>query len=194
MVGGGRPPSLVEVRKQDRVPRYSVEQILENFVPVQILDGPLPQSSMGGVQDQILQRTAELVCEEVMLVIEVPKISFQDRIHRRASFAVPQMAEQLVEVPVPVPSFSDWVRWEETYWRTGHMWLGGFEWCLIPSRRATASPGRYTNTGQGSRRRPWYRTAAAVKAVHAVLRQSGGRSWFRLVPTVQTVQRGCGAG
>ena len=79
--------------------RHSVEQIIENFVPVQILDGPLPQSSIGGVQDQNLQRTAELVAGEVVLVIEVPKISFQDRIPHRASLAVPQMAEQLAEVP-----------------------------------------------------------------------------------------------
>ena len=78
----------------------------ENFVPVQTLDVPLPQSSLGGVQDQILQRTAKLVPEEVVLVIEVPKISFQDRIPRRASLAVPQMAEQLAEVPVPVPSLT----------------------------------------------------------------------------------------
>ena len=142
VVGGGRPASLVEMRHQDKLPRHSVEHSIENFVPVQILDGPVPQSSMSGVQDQILRRTAELVTEEVMLVIEVPKISFQDRIPRRAS-----LAEQLVEVPVPVrvPSFSDWVRWEETYRRTSHTWLGGFEWCLIPSRRATASPGRSTS-------------------------------------------------
>ena len=63
VVGGGRSPSLVEVRQRDRVPRHSVVQIIENFVPVPILDGPVPQSSIGGVQDQILQRTAELVTE-----------------------------------------------------------------------------------------------------------------------------------
>ena len=52
------------------------------------------------------------------------------------------------------------------------------------------------NTGQGSRRRPWFRTVAvpAVQAAHAVLRQSGGRSRFKLVRTVQTVQRVGGAG
>ena len=37
---------------------------IENFVPVQTLDGPVPQSSMDGVQDQILQRTAELVLKD----------------------------------------------------------------------------------------------------------------------------------
>ena len=66
-----------------------------------------------------------------------------------------------------------------------------FEWCLIPSRGATASPGGYSNTGQGSRRRPWYRTAAvpAVQAAQAVLRQRGGHFRFELVRTVQIVQR-----
>ena len=37
-------------------------------------------------------------------------------------------------------------------------WVG---WCQIPSMGATASPGRKTNTGQGSRRRHWYHAAAA---------------------------------
>ena len=95
-------------------------------------------------------------------------------------FSEPQKAEQLVEVPVPAPSFSDWVRWEETYRCTGHTWLGGFEWCL------TASPGRYINTGPGPRRRPWHRAASVP--VH---RQSGGNLWLRLsrqLRPVQTVQ------
>ena len=77
-------------------------------------------------------------------------------------------------------SFSDFVRWEETYRRTGHTWLVGFEWCL------TTSPGRYINTGPGPRRRPWYRAASVP--VH---RQSGGNPWLRLsrqLRTVQTVQ------
>ena len=76
--------------------------------------------------------------------------------------------------------FSDWVRWEETYRRIGHTWLGGFEW------RLTASPGRYFNTGPGPHRRPWYHTASVP--VH---RQSGGNPWLRLskqLRTVQTVQ------
>ena len=36
-----------------------------------------------------------------------------------------------MEVPVPAPSFSDWVRWE-TCRRTGHTWLGGFG--MVPDR------------------------------------------------------------
>ena len=121
---------------------------------------------------------------------------FQDSIPQRAVLRAPQVAEQLVEVPVLVPSFDHWLRWEEAYRATGHTWLGGFEWSLFPHKESTASPGRYMNTGQDSRRRPWYRTAAvpAVQGVLSVLRQSGGRSRFRLVPTVQTVQRIGGAG
>ena len=75
-LGGGRPPPLPEVAgSQARVLRRTVEQIIESFVPVQMIDVPVPQSSMGGVLDQILQCTAEMVPEEVILVIEVPKIS-----------------------------------------------------------------------------------------------------------------------
>ena len=119
-------------------------------------------------------------------IIAVPKISCPSRFPRTV-LREPQKAEQLVEVPVPVPSFSDWVRWEETSRCKGHTWLGGFEWRLIPSRRTTASKGRYRNTGQGLCRRPWYH-AASVPAVH---RQSGGNPWLRLSRqsrTVQTVQ------
>ena len=57
--GGGRPPPLPEVAgPQARVLRRTVEPIIESFVPVQMIDVPVPQSSMGGVLDQILQRTA----------------------------------------------------------------------------------------------------------------------------------------
>ena len=54
---------------------------------------------MGGVLDQILQRTADMVPEEVYLVIEVPKISGLLCPPPRRVLPEPQMAEQLVEVP-----------------------------------------------------------------------------------------------
>ena len=41
----------------------------------------------------------------------MPKIS-PDSAPQRTMLPEPQLAEQLVEVPVPVPSFDDWVRWE----------------------------------------------------------------------------------
>ena len=99
-LGGGRPPPLPEVAgPQALVLRRTVEPIIESFVPVQMIDVPVPQSSMGGVQDQILQRSAEMVPEEVILVIEVPKISSLPRPLPRRVLPVPQTAEQLVEVP-----------------------------------------------------------------------------------------------
>ena len=66
--GGERPAALPEPRPQERVQRHTVEQF-EDLVPlVQILDVPVPQSSsMGVLQDQILQPAAELVPEEVVL-------------------------------------------------------------------------------------------------------------------------------
>ena len=173
--GGWRPASLAEPPgPQERVPQRTVEPMLETFVPVPSLDVPVLQ--MVDQPVDILQILDVPLPEQA---IDVPKISL-DSAPQRTMLPEPQLADQLVEVPVPVPSFDDWVRWEETYRRTGHTWLGGFDWCL------TASPGRYINTGPGPRRRPWYR-AASVPA-H---RQSGGVSWSRLsqqLRTVQTVQ------
>ena len=84
---------------QAQVLRRTVEPIIESFVPVQMIDVPVQQSSMGGVQDQILQCTAEMVPEEVILVIEVPKISSLLRPPPpRRVLPVPQTAEHLVDV------------------------------------------------------------------------------------------------
>ena len=38
-----RPTHLVEVRPQPAVLRHTAEQIIETFVPVQVLDTPMPQ-------------------------------------------------------------------------------------------------------------------------------------------------------
>ena len=46
-----RPTPLVEVRPQPGVQRHTAEQIIETFVPVQILDAPVPQ--MGGTGRRI---------------------------------------------------------------------------------------------------------------------------------------------
>ena len=97
----------------------------------------------------------------------------QDSIPQRAVLRAPQL-------PVPVPSFHDWVRWEEACRKTGYTWLGMFAWCKLPARGATASPGRYTKTGRRATdpgsdrgRRPWYR-AAAVSAVHRTFQAETG--------------------
>ena len=48
-----RPTPLVEVRPQPGVQRHTAEQIIETFVPVQILDAPVPQMG-GGTGGRIL--------------------------------------------------------------------------------------------------------------------------------------------
>ena len=153
---------------QEREQRHTMEQLADVAPMVPSLALPEPQ-----MVDQLVAMVKHVDSVVPEQIVAVPKISWPSRFPRTV-LREPQKA------PVPAPSFSDLVRWEETYRRTGHTWHGGFEWCL------TASPGRYINTGPGPRRRPWYR-AASVPA-H---RQSGGVSWSRLsrqLRTVQTVQ------
>ena len=94
------PPPLVEVRPQSGVQRHTVEQIIETFVLVQVLDALVPQ--MGTQVVDFMQKidTPSLVEQ----VITVPKISL-DRIPRSSAVRRPQKAEQLVEV-LTILSFS----------------------------------------------------------------------------------------
>ena len=170
--GGRRPASLAEPPgPQEQVQRHTMEQLADVAPMVPSLAVPEPQ-----MVDQLVAMVKHVDSVVPEQIIAVPQISWPSRFPRTV-LREPQKAEQLVEVPVPAPSFSDWLRWEETYRRMGLTWLGGFDWCL------TASPGRYTNTGPGPRRRPWYR-AASVPA-H---RQSGGDYWLRLSRQLDTVQ------
>ena len=91
--------SEVEVRPLLGVQRHNVEQIIETFVPVQVLDALVPQ--MGTQLVEFRQKLDTATPEQV---IEVPKLS-QDRIPRRFAVRRPQKGEQLVEVPT-VLSFS----------------------------------------------------------------------------------------
>ena len=169
--GGRRPASLAEPPgPQEQVQRQTMEQLADVAPMVPSLAVPEPQ------MDQLVAMVKLVDSVVPEQIIAVPKISWLSRFPRTV-LREPQKAEQLVEVPVPAPSFSDWVRWEETCRRTGHTWLGGFEWCL------TASPGRFINTGPGPRRRPWYRAASVP--VH---RQSGGNPWLRLSRQSRTMQ------
>ena len=98
VVGGGRPPSLVEVRPQERVQRHTMEHIVD-FVCcaplVQTLDAPVPQT----VEQlpEVLQffDRFSTVPERVL---EVPKI-FTEDVPMRAVLRDTQLSEQLVEVP-----------------------------------------------------------------------------------------------
>ena len=93
-----RPTPLVEVRPQLGVQRHSAEQVIETFVPVQVLDAEVPQVGEVQVVEFMREFDAPVVAEPV---IEVPKISL-DKVprHRMVDLAhPPQTAEQLVHVP-----------------------------------------------------------------------------------------------
>ena len=98
VVGGGRPPSLVEVRPQERVQPHTMEHIVD-FVScaplVQTLDATVPQT-VEQLQDvlQFFDRLST-VPEPA---IEVPKI-FTEDVPMRSVLRATQLAEQLVEVP-----------------------------------------------------------------------------------------------
>ena len=94
--GGSRPDRLTEVRPQERVQRRTVEQII--LAPM--LDVPVPL-----MEEQLLVDAFALHDVRVPeQVIEVPKILI-DELPARTSVRVPQLAEQLVEVPTII-SFS----------------------------------------------------------------------------------------
>ena len=93
-----RPPPLVEVRPQLGVQRHTSEQVIETFVPVQVLDAPVPQVGVVQVVEFMREFDVLVVAEQV---IDVPKISL-DKVprHRMVHLAhPPQTAEQLVHVP-----------------------------------------------------------------------------------------------
>ena len=96
---GWRPPYLGEPPvPQTRVQRHTAEQMIESFVSVPILDldAPVPQvvEQLVGVLKIFDKSLAEQV-------VEAPKITLQDRVPHHAALRLPQLAEQLVEVPVP---------------------------------------------------------------------------------------------
>ena len=94
---GSRPDGLFDVSgPQERVQRRTMEQIVDCVPVVSLLDVPVPQ-----VVDQ-LEEVLKIVDNHVPeQVIDVPKITSHDVILQRVVLRVPQMAEQLVDVPVP---------------------------------------------------------------------------------------------
>ena len=107
-----RPTPLDEVRPQLGVQRHTAEQIIETFVPVQVLDAPVPQMGEVQVVEFMQQFDAPVVAEPV---IDVPKISLDQTRRRMGDYLrPPQTAEQLLEVPTIV-SFSSLQRAVEQY-------------------------------------------------------------------------------
>ena len=135
------------------VQRHTVEQIIDTFAPVPMLDALVP---LVGQLVEVLKINDTLV-PDVEQVIEVPKIALEDGIPQRAVHREPQLVEQLVHVSVPelvIPARGRDARgteWCQVAGRTGVYW-----WTVRTNNTKwdrpegfTASPGRYTNIGQG---------------------------------------------
>ena len=145
--GGRRPTGLVEPPgPQERVPRHTVEQMADVAPMVQILDAPV-QQMVEHVVD-VLKTFDRGLAEQV---IEVWKVTLQDVVLR-----VPQLAEQLVDMPVPesviLARCDLGVKWCQIATQVGrcYWWMAGTR--HVQWRRPegfTASPKRYINTGQG---------------------------------------------
>ena len=90
---GGRPPSLVDVWRQERVQQRTVKQIVDPVPLVPLLHDVVPQ-----MVERLVDLLAPLDFRVAEQVIEVPKIVCPPRAARTVLRA-PQTAEQLVEVP-----------------------------------------------------------------------------------------------
>ena len=89
-LGGSRPDWLLPVSgPQERVQRHTVEQIIDTFVPVPMLDAP----ALVVDQPMDVLKIIDTMLPDVEQVIEVLKFVLLPR--------VPQPVEQLVGVPVP---------------------------------------------------------------------------------------------
>ena len=89
---GERPGPVEDPWPQERVRRHAVDQIVGTFVPVQILDDPVPL-----MVDQLVEVFKLLDNVVPEQVIDVPQIS-QGSIPQRSVDRDPQSVEQLVEV------------------------------------------------------------------------------------------------
>ena len=155
---GMGPASLAEPQgAQERVQRRTMEQVVDYVPVVPLLDAPVPQ--MVDKLEDVLKIVDLFVPAQE---IEVPRISSPSRPPPRRVLPVPQTAEQLVDVPAP--SFDQCTRMDFFRDDGGRRWClltgpepGRFSWWLVgteheqenPPSGITASPGRYTNTGQG---------------------------------------------
>ena len=94
-------------------------------------------------------------------VIDVPKISLYSA-PQRTMLPEPQLAEQLVEVPLSVPSFDNW----------------GFDWCQIPWRGDRQPRAVY---------KCWARTSSTPLVSRSLCSSSSTEWWRSVVAAVTTV-------
>ena len=133
VVVGGRPPSLVDVRPQERLQQRTVKQIVDPVPVVPLLHNVEPQ-----MVEQLVDFLAPLDVRVAEQVIEVPQIVCPPR-GARTVLGAPQTAEQLVEVPTPPGYVLAVVAVQTLGWREARALF----------ERLAASLGRDTNTGQG---------------------------------------------
>ena len=172
-LGGSRPDRLDEVRPQERVLRNTVEQTGDVALGLPALDAPVPQ--MVDQPVDILKIIFQLSPAVEEQVVAVPKI-IQDPTPQRLEPSEPQqLVEQLVEVPLPNPVLlahgraANGIRWCQLH-RDGaiYWWMPGTRYVRWSAPQGiTASPGRYTNTGQWSDGRSPDEHARQVPAVLA---------------------------
>ena len=89
----GRPPSLVDVRPQERLQQRTVMQIVDPVPVLPLLHDVVPQ-----MVEQLVDFLAPLDSRVAEQVIEVPTVVCPPR-GARTVLGAPQMADQLVEVP-----------------------------------------------------------------------------------------------
>ena len=137
---GSRPPCLgVSRGPLARVQRRTVQQIVDAVPLVPLLDDPVPQ-----MVDTVLEFFRALDLPVVEQVIAVPKISIDRVSQRLVERRLPQMVEQLVEVPTTV-SYSSLQRTVEQHVDIPVPGGGGSVSGLhgfLPRQRSTASPSR----------------------------------------------------
>ena len=190
--GGSRPDRLEHVSgPQERVQRHFVEQLVEPVRGVPVLDAPVPQ-----MVDQLVDVLKIFDRGLTEQVIEVPKDTLQDVVPHHAALRVPQLAEQLVDVPVPESVIlargrcalgAVWyhvaARGERSYW-----WMGWLIPCSVAPpagiHRQPRAGYKYWAELRRGRLCDHLRQAPAVLrrvrggASDSVLRQSGGFSCF----------------
>ena len=143
-VKGTRPDRVADVRPQERVPRRIVEQIVDSVPVVPLLHAPVPQTLDSVVE--VLKILDKSLPDVEQQVLEVPKI-LQHTVPQRSSLLEPQMAEQLVAVPV-----IEFIVFRRLQGELGiAVCRDARTTCIMRVHdtgwRDTTSPGRYTNTG-----------------------------------------------
>ena len=176
---GSRPDRLSAVSgPQERVPRHTVEQIVDIVPVVPLLHVPAPQTVDSVVE---VLKILDKSLPDVEQVIEVPKI-LQHTVLQRSSLQEPQMVDQLVtvstnpdtvlcvftrslappmedqlvEVPPIVPQLvgvfagADGYVWRQLSGPTGVYWwrVRSSHTQWAPPPGYAARPGRDTNTGR----------------------------------------------